>query len=447
MQAKDIFSVVVAVLMVGSIVGFTAFYTFPDQENLSNGNSPIAQEPVAIDFIADDVNATVHQLLPTIKLQAETRETDVIALANEIYAIDGIKKVNGSFRQWSNTSLGTGFIYVADISFDADLNSGHIIGLLQGETTLESIFGFNYALVELPETIQMRSVDETFNLSRQYTFSENISEALLELGTIEGDAVNVSVTATFVGEDATNLMAFEQLNFTAEPVLKTTQVEADVASLESTLLFEASVPFSQSQAASTLEQDINDIAGIESAKVFFSSPSATLSISGESSLDEATAAELELFLNDLNAESVSLEANPLDAFVSFGREIQIPLFLEKKQAILSKLSELGISSPIEESESFLSGVAELEFPDSKQSGQALQDMLTSNFSEPRVEQPGMLALQEIPDSEMGKAHSVPSGEMQAGLKLGHSPGEKVLVEVNYALVRGLIQSVSAEEKQ
>ena len=447
MEAKDIFAIVVAVLMVGSIVGFTAFYSFPDQDTQPNGDDPINQDPVAIDFIADDVNARVHQLLPTIKFQAETMETDVVALGNEIYAIDGIKKVTGGFQQWGSTSLGTGYIYVADISFDADLNSEYIISELQTKTSLESIFGFNYALVELPQTIQMKSVDESFDLSREYTFSENISEALLELGAIEEDAINVSVTATFVGEDATNLMAFEQHNFTAEPVLKKAELEAEVESLESTILFEATVPFSLSEAASTLEQDINAFAGVASAKVFFSSPSATLSISSEESLGEAAEAELDSFLNDLNAESVSLEAEPLEAFVSFGREIEIPLFLEKKQAILSKIQELGISASVEESVSFLSGVAELDSPDSSQAGQAVQDLLSSNFTEPEVGQPGMLALQEIPDSETGELHSVPSGDVQVFLKSGHAAGEMVLVELNYTLARGLIQSVSAEETQ
>ncbi len=447
MEAKDIFAIVVAVLMVGSIVGFTAFYNFPDQDTQPNGDGLINQGPVAIDFIADDVNATVHQLLPTIKFQAETTETDVVALSNKIYEIDGIKKVNGGFQQWGSTSLGTGYIYVADISFDADLNSEYIVGELQSKTSLQSIFGFNYALVELPRTIQMKSVDESFNLSREYTFSENISEALLELDAIEGDAINVSVTATFVGADATNLMAFEQANFTSEPVLKTTSLEAEVESLETSLLFEATVPFSLSEAASTLEQDINAIAGVASTKVFFSSPSATLSISSEESLSEASEAELDSFLNDLNAESVSLEAEPFGAFVSFGREIEIPLFLEKKEEVLSKIKELGVSASIEESVSFLSGVAELDSPDSTQSGQAVQDLLSSNFTEPKVGQPGMLALEEIPDPEIGKSHLVSSGEMQAFLRTGHTAGEMVQVEVNYTLVRGVIQSVSAEEKQ
>ncbi len=443
MEAKNLFSIFIAVIMVGSIVGFTAFYSFPDQEAGSDQGEP--QAPTAIDFIAEDVNATVFQMLPSIKIQAETLETDIIAVNNSVYSIEGVKRVRGSFQQSPYTVLGTGFVYVADISFDADLNSQHVLQSIRTETPLQNIGGSSFALVQLPKTVSMHSVDEALGLTREYAFSEDISEALIGIDSIEGDSLVVGITATFIGEQAANLMAFEQHNLTAAPVPRNALLEAQVTSLESKLLFDAKPPYSLLDSVSTLESEVRALGDVNNASVFFSAGEAKIYMELEGPVEEDVFSNLKAFVEDLNAELA--EQDSLNASISFKEGISSQLFSEKKAAIEVEMQRLGIHALVEEEQGFFSGTAELESADSGQAGLAIKNLFESIGLEATIRQPGNISLQEIFDSDLDKVHSVQGGEALAFLFFGHSLGETVQVEVNYSLVRGLIDSISAEESQ
>ena len=119
-DSKTIFSIFISVIMIGSIVGFTAFYSFPDQgQNPDDGSEPVLPA-TAINFVAKDIEVRIDQMLPTMRIQAETSETDLTAINSSIYAIEGIKRVNAGFEQSPYTLLEKGYVYVAEVSFDND---------------------------------------------------------------------------------------------------------------------------------------------------------------------------------------------------------------------------------------------------------------------------------------------------------------------------------------
>jgi len=441
MDLKTVFSLFVAVVMVGSIVGFTVFYQFPDQDSSGNGGA----DPVpatSLDFFAEGVEAVVSDMLPSIRIMAETLDTDVIAVNNSVYGIEGIKRVsNGRFQQYPYTNLGAGYVYAADISFDVSLSSEEILEKLEAETSLQFIEGGKYALVEVPEVISMKSVNEELGLEKDYEFSERITEAIVDFEALEGDVLSVTVQGVLVGIQMTNVFVVENENLTAAPVQKTVLIEAPVSFLEDRLLFNAEIPFSLLEGTSSLEEELNEIPGILDANVFVSSTDSILSISFEEEAEESALSDFKTFVEGLGAELI--EADEQNYSVSFEAEISAAEFSEKMLGIESKLLELGLVASVEESKGFLAGQAQLDSAENKIASNALRALLESRVLEIDLTQPGWLELEEITDSD--DSYAVPEAIVNVSLQSGHSLGETVQVEATLVIVRGVIESVQATE--
>jgi len=447
LELNNIFSLFIAVIMIGSIVGFTAFYTFPDQDTGPAGDqSQIPQQPTAFGFYAENVEAEVYQELPSIMIQAETKETNISAVNSEIAGIAGIKRVSGKFEQAPYTILGTGFVYTAEIGFEANFDSDYVLEKLKEETSLENISGSKFSLVELPKIVPMKSIDAELDLSHDYNFSENLAEAIIDLGTIEGDSILVTIRATVIGNETSDLIVIESENFTAAPVTKSVELNAEVALLEQTILFQAGLLYTNIDSISSLEEDANAIEGIANATVFSQNPEASLSITFSEAVDETALTEFESFLNDLNALNVSTAEDRLSTNVSFTAGISSNEFSEKLSSIEAKLSELALDAVLEEATGIVSGEVELETAEAGQVSSKLNALFNSKGLEAEQFQPGKLSLTEIPDPDSEQTFPVENGTVQAFLKPGHSIGEQASVEVTFSLVRGLLDYAEAVEK-
>lgn len=446
MDVKSLFTIFVAIVMIGSIVGITAFYSFPDQD--SGDGEPVGPaSPVAIDFEAGGVEAKVFQLLPSIRIQAETEETDIIAVNTSVYEIEGVRNVSGVFQQWDYTSLGTGYVYIATVSFEAGLSYAEILEKLEEETSLRNIDGYSFALLELPKTVAMKSVNKTLDLTRDYTFVENISEAMVEFGSLEGDVLKASVTATFVGENATNVMAIEEKNLTAEPVRKSISLQLPIGSLESILEFETGLPYSGLDTVSDIETELEALAGIEDAEVLLLAPEPVLSVSGSEVVSETAFSEIKSFLDELEAE-VSLQENPFEATIVFTEGIGSGAFEQNKLDVEQKLSGLSIAAVVKEAEGKISGKVVLASPDSGPNAFDLKELFDSKGLQLgllELMQPAQLTVDSIGGMQDEKMHPVESGLLQAVLLPGHDLGDIVPVEVELVLVRNELSSASAVE--
>jgi hypothetical protein len=448
-DSKAIFSILVALIMIGSIVGFTAFYNFPDQEQNSGGDQQPVQPPTSLDFVADDVNAIVFQMLPSMKISGETGETDIARINSRIYAIEGVKRLSSKFEQSQYTMLGTGFVYSAEISFSSDLNIPAMLERIESATSLKYIEGYTFALIELPKSIEMKSKEAALGLSKNYAFSEDITEAFVNFGTMEGDLLNVSVSATFIGDEATNILAYENENLTARPIQGKAVLEAEVASLENRLLFSAEITRSGLGAAEKLEQDANAINGVLATDFSIPSIAPKIYIEGQGGLPEDGFARLEQALQDLNADSVSIENNPVAVTVSFSESLDSQAFLEKKQAIeaLIPFIALDFAALVKEETGTLSGQLSLEGSASSQAASSLSKILAPVAQEFEIFQPGKVLAEEIFDQGTNTAYEVPNGEIQALLLPGHAIGSGATVEAEYEIARGKISSSFATEKK
>jgi hypothetical protein len=433
------FSLLVAMLMVGSIVGFTAFYQFPEPEQ-NPGPGP-EEPPTTLDYTAEEVEATAVDMLPTLVIWGETSETDITAIDSSILALEGITRVRGKFVE-GQSSLGTGYLYSAEIGFSSGLEAEDVAKMVEEKTSLENVLGVTYALVELPETIRLETVDETLGLSRDYNFSEGVTEAIVELWTREGDSLLVSVDATLVGNQASNIVVMEQENLTAKPVFQKAFLEAPVDSLEPELLFSAFFSYSQLDSLQGLEADINSLGGIEGSAVSVPEVLPKISLFGES-VEETAFTELESFLQDLNA-AVSLENDPLGGYAAFRAETTSQQFEEFVALVESKLADLNIEAEVFRESGNLSGTAEISSADSGQPGHALENLFEEKGLEFEIWQPGTASISEIKDENTVYSVNVP---VQGFFKTGHSIGETVPLDVQYSLVRGGISSIQATEEE
>jgi hypothetical protein len=442
MDSKQLIALLIIVVMAASTIGFTVFYNFPDQENNGNQPPPIGGEPTEMVFSAEKVPATVSELLPSIRITAETTATDISSLMKAIYAIEGIRKANGRFQAASETMFGAGFVFVGDISFDADLNSSRIIELLGQQAGLRNIDGLQFALVELPKKVIVFNAD--VNISRDLNLSENVSEALVGFAAIKEDELLLGINATFFGATLRQLDVFETLNITAEPVAKTALLSVPIKSLENRLLFGASVSFSQFERVSDLNAQIRSISGFVDANLEIPELKPEISVSSDVNLSTENANDLNKLLYDLNAAKVDISTTPLSATILFHASITGSQF-EQKLAMVKQIFKLSsIDAVIEQSSGFLFGQIELSSSDSRQPAADLNALLGGISAQ--VKQPGSLAVNEIFDSDSSKTLLVPNGEISALLLPGHSVGEQVAVNVEYDLVRGEIASAHATEE-
>ncbi len=441
MDSKQLMALLIIVVMAASTIGFTVFYNFPDQENNGNQPPPLDGEPTEMVFTAEDVPATVSDLLPSIRIKAETTATDISSLMKAIYAIEGVRKANGRFQAASDTVFGTGFVFVGDISFDADLNSSHIIERLEQQASLSNIDGLQFALVELPKKVIVFNKD--MNISRDLNLSENVSEALVGFAAIKGDELLLGINATFFGATLRQLDVFETLNITAEPVAKTALLSVPIKSLENRLLFGAPVSFSQLEPIRDLNARIRSISGFVDANVEIPELKPEISVSSDVNLSEQNANDLNKLLYDLNAVKVDISTTPLSATILFPASITGSEF-EQKFAMVGQIFYLSsIEASIKQDRGFLSGQIELSSSDSKQPVSDLNALLGGISAQ--VQQPASLAVNEIFDSDSGKTLLVPKEEISALLLPGHSLSEQVTVSVEYDLVRGEIASANATE--
>ncbi len=427
--------------MAVSIIGFTFFYSFPDQQQGDSGNEPppLPGEPTEMVFYADSVSCKVRQLLPSIKIVAEPSSGDIGQVNTDVYSIQGVKRVNGRFQQSAETGSGTGFVYIADISFDRDLNSAYIVEKLAEKANLQDIDGYNFALIELPKRVSVLSQDA--NISRDLNLAENVSEALVGFDTIAGDEVEVSIEATFLGAKLSNLLAYETLNITAEPVAKEALVSAPIASLEERLLFTGTVFADQLAALAALEEKVKELQGVVDANVAVPQFEPTFFIDSDAELPEETFQDLNSFLHDLNAQRVSLINSPLYSSLRFQKEQEIGAI---QQLLEEKLQSLSIDANVSKSSGTLFGQIALATAASKDVAAGLSALLKPVTVQ--VQQPALLSVSAIFDPDLNKTHELDSNTVSALLLPGHSAGEEVSVQVDYILVRGEIASINAIEK-
>ncbi|MBI4053606.1 MAG: hypothetical protein HY394_06240 [Candidatus Diapherotrites archaeon] len=306
----------VIVFMVGSTIAFGVL----SSDDSGNGNTPQdgpqpSQQQTTIAYEADNVDASIQQLLPSVRIVGKTQDYDFAKIDKAVYAVAGVKKVQSGYQPNADTNGG---YYLADISFSPDYNVGFIAEQLQEKSGLDGLEVYSYAIVEVPKKVGLQN--KALNISKEYEFSVQRLTGLVGTSSMPLDKIKMLLSVSLSGEKLVNATAIETENSSAQPVAHSTKASLQVSGLENEIVFSGEYALPSGITEKDLNSALSGIADVNAVSIYLSQP-APLGIeifADENSLegiaqdvnallisDYAVSAEISV---DLNAVTVSVGA-------------------------------------------------------------------------------------------------------------------------------------------
>ncbi|MBN1940963.1 MAG: hypothetical protein JW772_02160, partial [Candidatus Diapherotrites archaeon] len=326
-----------------------------------------------------------------------------------------------------------------------EYSSQEMFESIEASGLFESLIGFSFALVELPQKILFESENSELGLTREYEFADNFSNAIVGLESIKGDKLKVDISATFLGTELADIFAYEAENITATPIWGDTKLDLEVASLEKEILFAATVFASNALTKDSLESELETIADVNSVEINFPSIAPKIFVSSASAWEDSKVHDFNIFLQGIEHQRADI-FNDTEFFVEIVFDTDSNL-LDAKQAIEAQISAMGAEASVEENSDEILGSLFLLTVDSAKAALALEELLSANaFGEITIKQIGRLGLAELTDANTSTAYAVPNNEIDATLNTGHLIGDSVSAEITYSVVRGEIGYIRAVEE-
>ncbi len=429
----------ISVFFVVSIIASGFLYTPPPIDKEPTDQLPDIN-PTQISMQAENVEARVVLLLPKLRVGAAAKETnDISSIDSSIYAIQGVKRVVSRYSMSDETEFGTGLIYIADVQLSGDADAEQVFSQVQQIESLEAVDGFASALVSIPEEIEFTNPD--LNVSKFQSLKRNETEALVSFETIREDQILVSISATFIGLDAIDVVAFEVENLAAAPSFGESTLEAEVASLDTIMLVDIKTDYSGLAGLEAVEQGIASLAQVSDLNLTEPFLDAKLSLSADGNISEETASDLNAFLHSLSDDVIFYNLSNFNASLFFEQGTGLQPVRDSLEA---KLEELGLGE-ITLRESIGHAYLELELVSGESAPLAeIEELLAANgFDEFSSVQPGKISLAEV-ETEFG-SFEIDSGLVDSGFVKSHSVGDKAQVSVTYSIVRGQLSEIGAVE--
>ncbi len=439
MDKAQTMALIVAILMVASIVGYSVIYSGPQIEKPTN-TTPPTTNPVQLAMQASNVPATVVLILPKISFVASTEQSNINVLDSAIMEIEGVRGVASRYSMGEETQLGTGLIYIAEVQLLEQTDPALVLEKLDQISELKTIAGFPYALIEIPKSIEFTHAD--LNLSKIYDLERNEAQVIISVGTLVGDEIVVSLEANFLGNDVLEMNAYEEENPALESMDGIAVFEAEISSLESSLELEIRHNYSTLLELDAIESEINGIegaTGLELSKQFID---AKIMLALDTNLSEQTSTDLNDFLHTLSDDVIFYNKDFFRASLFFEQgENLIPT----EEAIQEKLDELKLDASIGEPFGRASGTVQLE-GNAGTVRNLIESMLENKDLEFTLFQQGQVLLEEITDEETATTYAIESGLVDAKFISVHAAGETVEMEFSYSILRNAITAITAEEK-
>ena len=255
MNKNQVIALALGILMLLSTIGF-AFYAVSDnaQPGTPKDDETQPEQPATqIKFTADGISAKISELMPVIKIAGSTNEYGIVKIDSAIAQIQGVKNIESLFGDTTKRPL----TYVATIYFEKGLTVSDLVKKIEETGLVSGIDGYSYAVVELPKKIVFKSENSDLNLSKEYEFSDSLSNAYVGLNSIKGDEITATVSATFQGAKLVDYLSVEEENISAKPVQGTAVLEVPLKSLEASLFFSGKAFFSPVPEQNALQQSLS----------------------------------------------------------------------------------------------------------------------------------------------------------------------------------------------
>ena len=238
-----------------------------------------------------NVDASIQQLLPSVRVVGQTRDYDFAKIDKAIYAIAGVKKVQSGYQP--NTDANGGY-YLADISFSPDYNVGFIAEQLQEKSGLESAEIYSYAIVEVPKKVGLQN--KALNISKEYEFSVQRLTGLVGTGSMPLDKIRVFLSVSLSGEKLVSATAIETENASAQPVAHSTKASLQVSGLENELVFSGEYALPSGITEKDLNLALSGLADVNAVSIYLSQP---------------TPLDIEIFADENRLDAIARDVNAL----------------------------------------------------------------------------------------------------------------------------------------
>lgn len=444
MNKNQVIALAIGIIMILSTIGF-AFYAVSDKTNSGTPavtDIPPEQPATEMKFSAAGISAKISELMPAVKIAGQTNEYDIGKIDSSIREIKGVKTIESVFGNTVQKPLN----YIATISFEKELSAQTLIQAIEKKGLVSGIDGYSFALVELPKKIVFKSESSDLNISKEYDFSDSLSNAYVGLNSLKGDEIIVNVSATFAGSKLVDYFSVEESNITAEPISGTAMLEAPIKSLEQGLVFSGKAFFSNVPDKNSLDAKLLQISDVNNAEIEIPSIAPKLVVSIPEALSEEKIHDLNVFVNSLGPQNFSFSNE-----ASFEGTIPFDIdknLLDAKTRLEAELNAMQVQNAVvEESFGVVYGKLFLTKEDSKVPSEQLKQLLEDSFlKEIAIQQYGILELASIFDSNTNAtSYSIDSNSVPASVNPGHSIGDKVNAKITYYIVRNKIVYIMAEE--
>jgi len=214
---KQIGALILIAIMVASYAALFAFQgetpsiTPVASQNQNPSGTP--QQTTPIHYTSAPFIVTVQSILPSVVFTATTSQANINALDKSVYDLNGVRNVQSFYRQLDPGTL----TFVATVQLDPKTDRGAFIQQLVSLPDLSNIQPLGNALVEVPETIELRNED--LNLSQNHTFKNRTFSILVSTQTKPNDVIQAQLALDLAGETVSNVQGIELYNLTTQPAI------------------------------------------------------------------------------------------------------------------------------------------------------------------------------------------------------------------------------------
>ena len=451
MDKQQLFSILIAFLMIGSIIGTAAILSQPKrQSNNENQTLPVTSLTDIKDFKATDVQAKIVQFTPSFVLQAYAVTNDIDLIDSAIKGISGVDYLSSKFVPHDNN-----VIYVADIRVRSIDDVADIQNAILSNTNnlLSSAVFFRYVYVQPVNRITFTEVNhtdvtESLDVNSMGAFVYNYHKIS---DTVQLDCsakVNVKLHAaagavlcqeTFSKPESSQ---FNILSFDAN---------ATVQKLSNVLGFTAQVSYSHNIDINAVEQSLESVTDANTVSLDpFTAPVPVLHVTAATLSDNNASSLFTDITNNLSAIEGVIDVNDMSsghnysAYCTFERSIDVNAL---KQNIQTVFSDFNMTPAFDESkmQALLSGT--IEFVSEEINPSAVEQVFSNYGLTSKLFRIGTV---ELPSTVFvkGTQYTIGVPTAQAALSLTATEGDNVsLFVIGLLNDNNVVQTVwSARDK-
>jgi len=440
----------VILFMVGSTIAFGLL----SSENNDNGadggqqdNGQPQQQQSPISYEASNIDASIQQLLPSARVVGETMDYDFAKIDRQIYAIEGVKKVQSGYQP--NTDTNGGY-YLADISFGADYNAEYMSSQLSEKTELQNAEIYSYAILEIPKNVSLKNAQ--LNLSKEYEFSAQRVTGLVGIDSMPLDKIKALLSVSLSGDRLVSATAIETENVSASPTERSIHISMPVASLENEIVFSGEYALPSGITEADLNARLSAIADVNSVSVYLYPPtpfSISVSVDGNSvaGIEKDVNA---LLISDFGISSeITSDANSVNVSIDYNDKLAVDNVAASVIGLLSsKYPEAAAKAEypktqIEGSLGLESGKAESVAAEAKKILEGKGVSLKSLFR--------FAGISAATIESEGKTYAIDSGSIPALVKPETKENETVAFDISFyssrdkAVYANAVQANAAQE--